>query len=554
VRRLVYAAVVVALVGMAAVLTATKNSVPKGTTIKIEFDNAFGLSKGGDFRIGGVKAGKIDDFVATRTEPPRAIVTAKITLPGFDAFHKDAQCAVKPQSLIGEYYVDCQTGTRSKPKIKSGGLVPLRQTTSTVPQDLVNNIFRRPYKERLRLIIDELGTGLAGRPKDLAAALRRAHPGLREASQTLRILGNQNRTIENFIANSDTVVTQLEARKREVTRFIREAGDTAQITATRRRELQATFAKFPGFLDELTPTMQRLGQFTDQTTPLLSDAERAAPSLNTFFTRLGPFANAARPAIKSLGKTSVTGTKAFKKGTEEVNELRRLAAQAPGAAKPLSQFLDSLDDRRRAIDNDPRGKVGAPPAKDVSNRGKANNGGFTGMESLWTYFFWQSMALNSFDSISHVLRVGITASQCSPLENRTLQSDPSLKAKFDQCNAFLGPNQPGNTTPDFTKGATAASLRAESQAKPAAQAGERRSAGQPDAGPVAGQPDISKPQVTLPPEVQKLVDNLPNLPDATKKKVNTQKVDQLLSGNGPKTTAGTPSADPQQLLDYLLGP
>jgi hypothetical protein len=150
-----------------------------------------------------------------------------------------------------------------------------------------------------------------------------------------------------------------------------------------------------------------------------------------------------------------------------------------------------------------------------------------------------------------VLRVGITASACSPLENRTLQTDPSLKAKFNQCNAFLGPNQPGNTTPDFTRGAAAASLRSESQAKPAAKAGERRSAGQPDAGPVPGQPDISKPQVTLPPEVQKLVDSLPA---STKKKVNTQKVDQLLSGNGPRTTSGTPSADPQQLLDYLLGP
>jgi hypothetical protein len=50
--------------------------------------------------------------------------------------------------------------------------------------------------------------------------------------------------------------------------------------------------------------------------------------------------------------------------------------------------------------------------------------------------------------------------------------------------------------------------------------------------------------------VQKLVDNLPA---ATKQKVNPQKVDQVLSGNGPRTDTGAP-ADPQQLLDYLLGP
>ena len=42
---------------------------------------------------------------------------------------------------------------------------------------------RRPYRERFRLIITELGTGLAGRPDDLQEVLRRAHPGLRETSQ-----------------------------------------------------------------------------------------------------------------------------------------------------------------------------------------------------------------------------------------------------------------------------------------------------------------------------------------------------------------------------------
>jgi virulence factor Mce-like protein len=554
VRRLLSVALVLLLACGAAVLTATKDSVPSGTTYKIVFDNAFGLSEGGDFRVGGVKAGQTPSFKATKDEPPKAEVTAKITQPGFDDFHSDANCIIKPQSLIGEYYVDCQPGTRSKPKLKPGSTIPVERTSSTVPNDLVNNILRRPYKERLRLVIDELGTGLAGRPKDLSQVLRRAHPGLRETQKTLQVLGKQSRTIENFIADSDTVVSELEARKRDVTRWIEEAGDTAQITATRREQLQATFAKFPGFLDELTPTMQRLGELTDEQTPLLADAQRAAPSLDTFLGRLGPFAEASRPALKSLGKTSVTGTRAFKEGKQEVAELKGLAAQAPGAAKPLSQFLNSLDDRRRAIDNDPRGKVGAPPAGDISNRGQANNGGFTGLEALWTYFFWQSMSLNSFDNVSHVLRLGITVSECSPLENRTLQSNPELKEKFDKCNAFLGPNQPGNTTPDFTQGAKAASLKSEQdRAQPASQEGERRSAGQPDAGPVAGQRDISKPQVTLPPAVQKLVDNLPKLPTDTKKKIDTKKVDQVLSGQGPQGQSGAPPST-QQLLDYLLAP
>ncbi len=413
-RRLIASIGLVALLAGAAVFAgAQDNEAKSGTEYKIVFDNAFGLTEGGDFRVGGVNAGSTSKFKASVKVdggPPKAEVTAKITEPGFGEFRRDASCTIKPQSLIGEYYVDCQPGSPSKPRLKEGGRVPVTQTSSTIPQDLVNNILRRPYKERLRLVINELGTGLAGRPKDLQAVLKRAHPGLRETSATLRILGNQNRTIENFIRDSDTVVSQLEARKQEVSRFIEEAGETAEITATRRNELASTFNKLPGFLDELDPTMRRLGQLTDEQIPLLADLQRAAPSLDTFLTRLGPFAQASRPAIRSLGKASEKGTRAFNRGSQEVAELKRLGAQAAPTAKPLAQFLDSLDDRRRAIDNDSRGQVGAPPASDVSNRGRPNTGGFTGLESLWTYFFWQSQSLNAFDQLGHVLRLGVTVS------------------------------------------------------------------------------------------------------------------------------------------------
>ncbi len=558
-RRLIAMAAVLALLAGGAVFAgAQDNEAKPGTQFKIVFDNAFGLTEGGDFRVGGVKAGSTSTFKAIKVNGvPKAEVTAKISEPGFADFRRDATCNIKPQSLIGEYYVDCQPGSRTQPRLR--GAVPVTQTSSTIPQDLVNNILRRPYKERLRLLINELGTGLAGRPRDLQAVLRRAHPGLRETSSTLRILGNQNRTIENFIRDSDTVVAQLEARKQEVTRFIEEAGDTAEITATRRNELASTFNKLPRFLDELDPTMRRLGQLTDEQIPLLADAQRAAPSLDTFLTRLGPFAQASRPAIRSLGNASEKGTKAFKRGREEVAELRRLGAQAAPTAKPLAQFLDSLDDRRRAIDSDPRGRAGAPPAGDVSNRGRANTGGFTGLESLWNYFFWQSLSLNAFDDIGHVLRLGVTATDCSPLENRTLQSNPELKSKFDKCNSWLGPNQPGNTTPDFTRTGSSARASARSEdgsPEPAAKRGERRSPGQPDAGPVAGQRDLSKPQVALPPAVQQLVDGLTKntLPEQTRDRLNTENVDRLLSGEGPKGQTPSAPPSPQQLLDFLLAP
>ena len=553
-RRLLSAFLLVVVVGAAAVLAGAKGEQPKGKTVKIVFDNAFGLTEGGDFRVGGVKAGKTTKFTATIDTPPKAEVTAEVSEPGFGDFRSDATCTIKPQSLIGEYYVDCQPG-KSDEKLKDGAQVPVEQTTSTIPTDLVNNVLRRPYRERLRLIITELGTGLAGRPDDLREVLRRAHPGLRETSKTLRILGNQNRVIEDFIVDSDTVVAQLEKRKRDVTRWIEEAGRTAEISASRRTQLRETFKKLPGFLAELRPTMASLEGLADEQIPLLSDAQAAAPDLNRFLTKLGPFSEASRPAIRSLGESSDVGRRAFERGANEVAELRRLAANAPGTARPLRQLFESLDDRRRAIDErtpgekDARGKIDAPPASDPSQN-NGGRGGFTGFESLWNYFFWQTLSINGFDDLGHVLRLGLTETECSEYNNKSpMRLSGAEKAEaeetLEKCNQWLGPHQPGINAPDPSPGGAGASVAREA-GKPARRVGERRGTGEPEAGALPGQRDISKPQLALPPGLTDLLNRVPALPGGTKDKTGDPR------GRLPVQPSGEPSAD--QLLDYLLAP
>jgi virulence factor Mce-like protein len=518
----------------------------EGRTYKIMFDNAFGLTKGGDFRVGGVNAGQTTafDVVKKKGESPKAVVTVEVSKPGFGDFRKDASCEIRPQSLIGEYYVDCQPG-KSPEHLKDGDTVPVDQTSSTIPVDLVNDVMRRPYRERFRLIITELGTGLAGRPDDLQEVLKRAHPGLRETSRVLRILGDQNEVIKNFITDSDTVVNELEKNKKDVVRWVEEAGDAAEISATRRDELRAQFQRFPGFLDELRPTMERLGQLADEQTPLLADLEQAAPDLDTFFTRLGPFAEASRPAIRSLGEMGEVGTKAFKEGKQEVEELNKLAVNAPPFAKPLRQFLQTIDDRKRAIENDPRAKETAPPAPDPT--AIPDEGGFTGMEAVWNYFFWQTLSINMLDDTAHILRASLTAvPDCMPFTNE--KPNPET---LEKCNSYLGPSQPGILTADpLDDGSnpSAASLRANA-GKPASRAGERRGEGMPEAGPLPGQPDLSKPQIVLPPDVQDLLDSMSRR-ERQRLKANPDELRRELDSIGAPTDPGTTG----QLLDYLLAP
>jgi ABC-type transporter Mla subunit MlaD len=524
----------------------------KGKSYWLAFENSFGLVEQGDVKIGNVTAGQTTEFKVDPGEGakrPKALVKVEITEPGFDSLRTDAECRIRPQSLIGEYYIDCEPGS-SREQLKAdepADALPASQTSSVVPEDLLRNVMRRPYRERFRLIVAELGTGLAGRPQDLQQVLKRAHPGLRETSEVLEILGDQNRIIKDFITDSDRVIAALEAKKKDVARWVVEAGETAEISASRREALARQFELFPTFLDELKPTMARLGDLTDEQTPLLRDLRAAAPHLEKTFTELGPFAEASRPSFRSLADAARVGRRALDESREEIDELRRLAADAPELAKPLRQFLESIDDRRRTTEFDARAAQTDPPAPDKTHCEDDSKCGFTGMESLLNYVYWQTLSVNPFDELGHLLRFTVTEGvPCShPFVQPESEEDHEL---IEKCNSWLGPNQPGITTPDPTEGgeATLAKARAADRGvgvDPDATGGP----GQPEAPPIPGQKDWSNPEFVLPPSLQGLLDSLrPSLPGAP----NVPEPDRLRR----RVPGGADQVDPETLLDYLLAP
>jgi ABC-type transporter Mla subunit MlaD len=543
-RVLTGLALVAAAVGVA-VLTGASDTAGSGgaKTYKIQFDNAFGLTTGGDLKVGGVRAGKTSGFELKKIGNGRYVaeVEGQVTEPGVAAFRKDASCEIRPQSLIGEYFVDCQPGSSNQP-LGDGGVVPVKQTFSTVPPDLMQNVMRRPYRERFRLILSELGTGLAGRPEDLSEVLKRAHPGLRETSKVLNILANQNQIIKDFITNSDTVVAQLEARKKDVSHWVKAAGRTAEISSTRQQALRQQWQRFPGFLAELKPTMAQLGSLADEQTPLLRQLQDAAPNLEKFFADLGPFSDASRPSFRSLAKTADIGDKAFKDSKDEIAELKALAVNAPSTGRNLRQLLQSLDTRDRAIEPDVRAKESAPPAPDPN--AYKDGQGFTGFEALLNYPYWQTLALNPFDQLGHLLRVVLFVNSCSEWQTGPVTAEN--KDVFEKCNSWLGPYQPGVTAPDPTDDPNSKSAVPEPK-QAARKPGEVRGGDKQADKPLPGQTDPSKPRLVLPPAIQELLNSLPKIGADTPNLPN-------LPGGLPTGGGGAGSTAPDKLLDFLLAP
>lgn len=385
---------VTALLVGAFVATGAGGEGGSGYQVRALFDTAAFIVKGEDVKISGVKVGKIRSLSVTPDN--KAAVVLDITEPGYQDFRKDATCTIRPQSLIGEQYVECvptQPRAEGEPlppalaEIEDGPgagqrLLPTEQTRTTVAIDLIGNINRLPVRQRLSLIINELGIGLAGRGEDLNAVIRRAAPALEETDKLLDLVADQNQVLAKLATDSDQIMRPLAREREHITGFAKRSSTVAAATVERQAAFRANFQKLPGFLRELTPTMRRLGQFSDATLPVATNLRVGARAINELIQRTGPFTRAATPALADLGDVGDVGIPALRRSLPIVRDLRAFGRQVVPVADDLEALLTSF--RRNE-----------------------------GIERFMDTFFYTVQATNGFDQFGHFLRAGLLVNSCS---------------------------------------------------------------------------------------------------------------------------------------------
>jgi virulence factor Mce-like protein len=500
-RIAVIALLVVGLPVLLAFGVAAQNPLGSGYQVRAIFDNASFLTPGEDVKVAGVKVGKVGSLDVTPEK--KASIVLEIDDAGFTPFHADAHCSIRPQSLIGERYVECTSGTDKAPELgtvpkgqKGAGqhLLAVQHTSAPVDIDLIGDINRLPYRQRLGLIINEFGTGLAGNGQNLNDAIHRANPALRQTDQVLAILAAQNRTLASLAADSDAVLAPLAAKRKRVSHFVVVANETAKATAERSADIQRTFQRLPAFLRELKPTLVDLGNVTQQGTPVLADLHTAAPDLNRFITELGPFSQAGIPALVSLGHAADVGRPALVKSLPLVRKLATFAKNAGPVGKYLVSVTTSID------------KTG-------------------GIERVMDYLFFQMTAVNGFDGISHYLRAGLLTNLCS-----SYAQDPisGCNANFTATKSIHSAGVAANGKPDQILQKTRDTLAAN----------------------LAPQPKPGDPTRAQPPNP---FEALHALTDPAIAQQRNQALNNARGGGRTTSPAYGPQTAQDQALNYLLG-
>jgi ABC-type transporter Mla subunit MlaD len=389
VRRLA----LIAIAAIAAIIGVTLATNASGTggdpyDVRAIFDDASFAVQGEQVRVAGAPVGSIVGLGVTANQ--KAAVTLEIDDSRFAPFHANATCAIRPQSLIGEMYVDCNPGTASAPALnriaKGPGAgtyyLPVTQTSSPVDFDIVQDIYQQPVTERLAIILNELGTGLAARGSDLNAVIHRADPALGNTDQVLKILAGQNRALAKLATDSAAVLGPLAQQRKALADFVVQANTTATASAARAADISRSIKLLPGFLRQLKPLMADLGTLADQGTPLAADLKTSAAALGRQFTELTPFANAARTSLINLGAAAAKSQGPLVGTIPLANQLNALGTQAAPAASTLDRLTASLS------------KTGA-------------------IGQLMALLFYGTSATNGFDSLGHYVRDELLVSDCT---------------------------------------------------------------------------------------------------------------------------------------------
>jgi phospholipid/cholesterol/gamma-HCH transport system substrate-binding protein len=368
-RRLIPAAILVAAV-VVVVLLVSGGGGGSSYRVRAIFDNGAFMVPGEQVRVAGANVGTIESVSVSMPgetvayngdeaveQPGKAILVMEITDPSFQDFRQDASCLIRPQSLIGEKFIDCRTtlprapGSPPPPPLKqipSGQpgageyLLPLGSNGTSVDPDLINDIQTLPYAQRFRLILNELGAGLAGRGEDLEVLVKRANPVLRDVDRLFGILSAQRDQLAQLSSDSEAILRPLSRERSHVAGFFTNAGAAAEASAEKGAALEESLRKFPHFLVEFRKTMRSLQGFADAGTPLFEEFGEAAPSLTDATRTLTPFSEALTVALKSLGNAGEASGPIFAEADPVVRKARDLAQSGVVPTTELARLLTNI--------------------------------------------------------------------------------------------------------------------------------------------------------------------------------------------------------------------
>jgi phospholipid/cholesterol/gamma-HCH transport system substrate-binding protein len=200
-------ALAVVLVGAgAAALVIPHLSGTGAHELQITFPSADGLVPGSDALESGAKVGTVSSVEPNQDNT--ALVTVQISDDHWP-LHAGLNVDIRPKSLLGEKYVDLHDGPQTAAVYNAKGPFPAPSTADPVELDQFINSLDPPTRTAIRVLLDDLGAGVAAQGHDLNTAIATGKQNLANLAVTGKTLNNRDPDLDQILVGLDGVLGKI---------------------------------------------------------------------------------------------------------------------------------------------------------------------------------------------------------------------------------------------------------------------------------------------------------------------------------------------------------
>jgi len=174
--------------------------------MKVIFPSADGLVSGSDVLEAGTKIGTISDI-----EPQMgnsAVVTLDITSDHWP-LHQGISADIRPKSLLGEKYVDLHDGPQSGVTYDSAVVLHASTNADPVELDQFINSLNPPTRTAIRVLLDDLGAGVAGQGNNLNTAIAAGRANLANLAVFGKTLNDRDPDLDRILVGLEGVLAKI---------------------------------------------------------------------------------------------------------------------------------------------------------------------------------------------------------------------------------------------------------------------------------------------------------------------------------------------------------
>jgi virulence factor Mce-like protein len=248
--------------------------------ISVQVQDAAGLVKGNDVRVGGKRVGSVSDIDGeVGRDRPYARLKLKLDKP-LEPLLDDSVVTVRPRSPLGLKYLEIVPGRSGRP-VEEGGELALARSVQTVELDEVLDTFDESTRKALQRTVSGLGVGVAGRGVDFNESVALAPRLTTHAEHVFANLSDPRTRLRRAVQALGRVTDELGPVAPRAGSLFDNANTTLHALSDVRPELAAVLAGLPPTeaiaIDTLRVTRPVLGE-TRQLLRELRPGVRALPS------------------------------------------------------------------------------------------------------------------------------------------------------------------------------------------------------------------------------------------------------------------------------------